>query len=76
MQTPPLHEEMRARSARSTSQRNITVTRPQGGSALQIGSQERDALELALELIEIRYREHCAHMELEALFAEGEMGCL
>lgn len=39
-------------------------------------SQERDALELALELIEMRYQEHCARMELEALFAEGGMGCL
>lgn len=76
MQTPPLDEDMRARSARLSSERNIPVTRPQGTSALLVVSQERDAQELALELIEMRYQEHCARMELEALFAEGVMGCL
>jgi hypothetical protein len=76
MQTPPLHEDIGERVARSSSQRNTTVTCPQGTSALPIASQERDALELALELIELRYQEHCARMELEALFAEGRMGCL
>jgi hypothetical protein len=83
MQTPPLHEDMRVRSARSSSQRSATVTRPQGASALPQGasaslivSQEREALEVALELIEMRYQEHCARMELETLFAEGGMGCL
>jgi hypothetical protein len=76
MQTPPLHEDMRARSARPSSRRNTTVTPPKGTSELPIVSQERDALELAMELIEMRYQEHCARMELEALFAEGEMGCL
>lgn len=76
MQTPPLDEDMRARSARLSSDRNTTVTRPQGTSALLVVSQERDAQELALELIEMRYQEHCARMELEALFAEGGIGCL
>jgi hypothetical protein len=76
MQTPPLDEDMRARPARSSSRRNTTVTHPQGTSVLLVASQERDALELALELIEMRYQEHCARMELEALFAEGGMGCL
>jgi hypothetical protein len=76
MQTPPLHEDIGARSARLSSQRNTTVTSPQGTSALLLASQERDTLELALELIELRYQEHCARMELEALFAEGGMGCL
>ncbi len=76
MQTPPLHENRRTRAARSLSQHNPAVTRPRGTSALPTVSQERDALELALELIEMRYQEHCARMELEALFAEGGMGCL
>jgi hypothetical protein len=78
MQTPPLHEDMRTRSARSSSQRkrNTVVTRPQGTSVLLTASQERDALEVSLELIEMRYQEHCARMELEALIAEGGMGCL
>jgi hypothetical protein len=76
MQTPPLHEDMRTRSVGPSSQRNTTVTRPKGTSALPTVSQERDALELALELIEMRYQEYCARMELEALFAEGGLGCL
>ena len=76
MQTPPLHEDMRARSARPSSQRNTAVTRPQDTSALVTASQECDALEVAVELIEMRYQEHCARMELEALFAEGGMVCL
>jgi hypothetical protein len=76
MQTPPLHKDIGARSVRSSSQRNTTVTCPQSTSALLVASQERDALELALELIDLRYEEHCARMELEALFAEGGLGCL
>jgi hypothetical protein len=39
-------------------------------------SQNHAALVQAIEMIELRYEEHRARMELEALFAEGGMGCL
>ena len=33
-------------------------------------------MEVAIELIEMRYQEYCARMEMEVLFAEGELNCL
>jgi len=76
MQTPQLHEDIRARSVRWPSQRNTTLRCPQDTSALLAESQNHAALVQAIELIELRYEEHRARMELEALFAEGRMGCL
>ncbi len=73
MQAPLLHEDIRARSVRWSSQRNTPL--PQDTSALLAGSQDHAALAQAIELIELRYEEHRARMELEALFAEGGMGC-
>jgi hypothetical protein len=75
MQTSRFHEDAHG-SLRSSSKRNAAVTRPQGTPVLLTASQEREAVELSLELIETRYQEHRARMELEALIAEGEIGCL
>jgi hypothetical protein len=76
MQAPLLQEGIRARSVRWSLQRNTTLPCPQDTSALLAGSQDHAALAQAIELIELRYEEHRARMELEALFAEGGMGCL
>ena len=76
MQTPQLHEDIRAPSVRWSSQRNATLPRPQATSELFAESQDHAALEQAMELIEMRYEEHRARLELEAMFAEGGMGCL
>lgn len=76
MQTPQLHEDIRTQPVRWSSQRNTTRPCPQDTSALLAESQDLAALAQAIELIELRYEEHRARMELEALFAEGGMGCL
>jgi hypothetical protein len=76
MQTPLLHEDIRARSVRSSSQRNTKLPCPPDTRALLAESQDHAALEQAIELIEMRYEEHRARLELEAMFAEGGMGCL
>jgi len=73
MQTPPSHENMRRRMTRSTPRRSAE-------SSVQVGSailtEESAALEVAIELIEMRYREYRARMEMEALFTEGKLNCV
>jgi len=73
MQTPPLQQGVRTRADRSSRAKAAQV---QSAAGMSIASQERDTLELAVELIEMRYREYCAREQLEALIAEGGMGCL
>jgi hypothetical protein len=74
MQTPPSHENLRTHSPRSSPRRNTPASRPQGTSAILI--EDTTDMEVAIELIEMRYQEYCARMEMEALFAEGELNCL
>ena len=74
MQTPPSHENPRARSSRSSPRRNTPESRPQGTSAILV--EDATDMEVAIELIEMRYQEYCARMEMEALFADGELNCL
>jgi hypothetical protein len=74
MQTPPLHENLRTHSLRSSPPRGKPESRRQGTSAI-LGEDGTD-IEVAIELIEMRYQEYCARMEMEALFAEGILNCL
>jgi hypothetical protein len=76
MSTQPLHENVRALSAQTLSRRSALEPRRPENCAPSTESQDLLALEVALELIEMRYQEHCARLNLEVLFAEGEMGCL
>ncbi len=69
-------EDLRVRSAQALSRRSAPEPRRPQNCAISTEFQDLAALEVALELIEIRYQEHCARVNLEVLFAEGEMGCL
>jgi hypothetical protein len=74
MHTSPQHEDVLSRLARSSSQRIATALRGQLTSTPSTESQNPDALELAVELIELRYQEYCARVELEILIAEDRIG--
>jgi hypothetical protein len=70
------HEDLRVLSHRAVSRRSAPKPRRLENYAVSTERQDVIALEVALELIEMRYQEHCARLNLEVLFAEGEMGCL
>jgi hypothetical protein len=74
MHTSPQHEDVHGRLARSSSQRIATAIHGQLTSTPSTESQNPDALELAVELIELRYQEYCARVELEILIAEDRIG--
>ncbi len=74
MQTPPSHENLRTPSPRSSPRSNTFESRPQDTSAILV--EDATDLVVAIELIEMRYQEYCARMEMEALFADGELNCL
>jgi len=70
------HEDLRVLSHQAVSWRSAPKPRRSENCAVSTECQDVIALEVALELIEMRYQEHCALLNLEVLFAEGEMGCL
>ena len=70
------HEDLRVLSHRALSRRSAPNPRRSEHCAVSTECQDVIALEVALELIEMRYQEQCARLNLEVLFAEGEMGCL
>jgi hypothetical protein len=74
MHTSPQHEDVHGRLARSSSQRTATALRGRDTSTPSTESQNPDDLELAVELIELRYQEYCARMELEVLITEARIG--
>ena len=76
MQKQPLHESAYAVFARAFSPPNTTKQRPQDTCILLNEWQDTANREITLELIELRYQEHRAHMDLQALFAEGGLCCL
>ena len=74
MQITPSHEDMRPGSPRVSSRRNTAEPHPHITPA--VPAEDPAALELAIELIEMRYQQYCARMEMEVLFTEGELNCL
>ena len=70
------HEDLGVLSHRALSRRSAPKLRLSENCAVSTECQDVIALEVALELIEMRYQEQCARLNLEVLFAEGEMGCL
>jgi hypothetical protein len=74
MHTSPPHEDVHGRLARPSSQRITTAVCGHDTSTPLTESQNRDALKLAIELIDLRYHEHCARVELEVLITEGRIG--
>jgi hypothetical protein len=76
MSTQLFHEDWRVLSAQVLSRRSAPGPQRSDNCAVSTEFLDLTALEVALQLIEMRYQEHCARMNLEVLFAEGEMGCL
>ncbi len=74
MQPPSTHESLRTHSPRSSPQRSTSELHPQGNSAILV--EDATDMDVAIELIEMRYQEYCARTEMEALFAGGELNCL
>jgi hypothetical protein len=76
MPTQLFHEELRVLAAQVLSRRSPSEPPRLENSAVPTAFQDLNALAVAVELIELRYQEHCARLNLEVLFADGEMGCL
>ncbi len=78
MNVQPLHEGAGSVFARAPSRRDTPALPPQDIQAFETelqDGQDGDALEAVLELIEMRYQQHLAHAELQALFEAGELCC-
>jgi hypothetical protein len=76
MPTQLFHGELRVQPAEVLSRRSSSELSWLEKSAVSTEFQDLNALAVAEELIETRYQEHCARLNLEVLFADGEMGCL
>lgn len=74
MQTQSLHRSG-ARSALGDAFPRRNILEPLIGDIHDLGTAVQDTagLDLTLELIEMRYQEHLAHQDLQALFASGEL---
>jgi hypothetical protein len=73
MQMQSLHEDTGALCARALPPPDTPETRRRDISKLSNKRHDIAVLEIALELIEMRYQVHRAHMDLQTLFAEGEL---
>ena len=73
MPTQLFHEELRVLSAQLLSRRSPSEPRRLENCAVSTEFQDLNALAVAVELIEMRYQEHCARLTLEVLFADGGM---
>jgi hypothetical protein len=76
MPTPPFHEELRVLSVQVLSRHRSSGPPRLEICAMSSKFEDLNALAIAVELIEMRYQEHCARSNLEVLFADGGMGCL
>jgi len=74
METPLLRTEARALPAWSASTQERPELLLQEISALL--TERRDTSDEELELIEMRYQQALALMNLEALFADGQLDCM
>jgi len=73
MPTQLFHEELRVLSAQGLPWRSPSEPPRLANCAVSTECQDLNALAVAVELIEMRYQEHCARLNLEVLFADGEM---
>jgi hypothetical protein len=74
METLPLHREARALPARSVStQARLEIKSMDISTAM---TKRRETTDEELELIEIRYQQALALMNLEKLFADGQLNCM
>jgi hypothetical protein len=71
METLPLHTEARARSV--STQARLGIKSMDISAAM---TKRRETTDEELELIEIRYQQALALMNLEKLFADGQLNCM
>ncbi len=76
METPPVHPGFRALPAWPVSSQGRRQIQPQLVSASLTLTEIRETTEDELQFIEIRYRQFVALMNLEPLFAEGQLDCV
>lgn len=73
MRTQPLYQDSHSALGDVFPRRNTQEPLLGNIDARAIAIQDTADLDLALELIEIRYQEHLAHQDLRALFGAGEL---
>ena len=76
METLPLDPESRALPAWPVSSQERCKVQPQLMSASLTLTEIREATDIDVELIEMRYQQMLALMNLEDLFAEGQLDCM
>jgi hypothetical protein len=76
MLTQLFHKELRVWPAQVLSRCRPSEPPRLEHCAVPTEFQDLNALAVAVELIEMRYQEHCARLKVEELFANGELGCL
>jgi hypothetical protein len=74
METLPLHTEASALPARSQSTQARLEIKSMDISTLL--TKRRETTDEELELIEMRYQQALALMNLEGLFADGQLNCM
>jgi len=76
METLPLHTEARSSPSWSVSSQERRKVQPQLISASLTLTEIREVTDDDLQLIEMRYQQMLALMNLETLFAEGQLNCM
>jgi hypothetical protein len=76
MVTPPLYTEARALPAWSASTQERRELHPDEISTLLTSTVFRETTDEEFEIIEMRYQQALALMNLEVLFADGQLDCM
>ncbi len=76
METLPLYTEARALSASSVTAQGHRELQHQEVTALLMLAERHGVTDEAVELIEMRYQQALALMNLEELFAEAQLDCM
>ena len=76
METLPLYTEARALPTWSVSAQARRELQPQEISTLLTLTEPRETTDEEIELVEMRYQQALALMNLEELFAEGQLDCM
>jgi hypothetical protein len=76
METLPSDAEVRSSPGWSTASQNRREVQPRAISVSLALTEPSEVTESDLELIEMRYQQMLALMNLEDLFAEGQLDCM
>ncbi len=76
MDTPPLHSEARTIPSWSVSSQDPLKRQPEAICTSLTLTEIHEVTDDDFELIEMRYQQMLALMNLEGLFAEGQLDCM